>query len=113
MLLMTSVLPICALDMTYSIEAEVDPSDLICKLKFAGWPENTFLHFRSTDSTITLDPGGGMIEDEPSQNPYCQTSYLVYDPDLSDEGEPCCPDGFTGGTLQRASWNDDTLVCTW
>jgi len=104
---------ICALDMTYSIESEVDPANLICKLKFAGWPENTFLHFRSTDSTITLDPGGGMIEDEPSQNPYCQTSYLVYDPDGSEEGEPCCPDGFMGGTLARASWNDDTLVCTW
>ena len=104
---------ICTLDYTFDVESEVDPADLICKLKFAGWPENTWLQFRSTEDTITLDPGSGMIEDEPSQNPSCQTAYVVYDPDGSRVGSACCPDGFTNGTLQPAYWNDDTLICTW
>ncbi len=103
----------CTLDYTFSVETEVDPADLICKLKFAGWPENTWLDFRSTEDTITIDPGAGMIEDEPSQNPSCQTAYVLYDPDASELGGPCCPDGFYGGTLERSTWNDDTLVCTW
>jgi hypothetical protein len=90
-----------------------DPASLICKLKFAGWPENGWLNFRATEDTVTLDPGAGMIEDEPSQNPNCQTAYLVYDPDQSEVGEACCPDGFMDGTLEVSSWSDTTLICTW
>jgi hypothetical protein len=104
---------LCTSDYTFSVETEVDPADLICKLKFAGWPENTWLQFRSTQDTITLDPGAGMIEDAPSQDPNCQTAYTVYDPDGDQLGGPCCPDGFDGGTLEPSSWNADTLVCTW
>jgi hypothetical protein len=106
-------LGVCTLDYTFDIQAQVAPADLICKFKFAGWPENMWLNFRSTAGTIIIDPGAGMIEDEPSQDPNCRTSYTVYDPDWSELGAPCCPEGFDDGTLAVSSWNDDTLICTW
>ncbi len=99
-------------DYVFDVEMDTDPAGLECKLKFAGWPENEFLQFRATADTVTIDPIGGMIEGEPSPVGGCRASYLVYDPDQSEAGSPCCPGGATG-TLEISSWSDSTLVCTW
>jgi hypothetical protein len=103
----------CAIDYTYEVTMDGHPSTLECKLKYVGWPENPWLDFRSTDTTVTIDPGAGMVEDEPSTDPTCNAAYTVYDPDLNELGTECCPDGFSEGTLELSSWNDSTLICTW
>jgi hypothetical protein len=99
---------ICGQDYWFDVAMSGSPEQLKCKLTYVGYPENTWLAFQSTGSTLALDPSPNMID--PDESTPCINSIVAYDPDLSMVGH-CCRSGEFFGSFVAAGWNASTLVC--
>ncbi len=97
-------------------DIDLDPTRIVTKLTFAGYPENGYLDpdFQFVDGVtlVGIDPPlFSMIAGESvPMVDGCYEAIAVYDPDGTREGA-CCRVHETTGTLVVSSWNDATLVC--
>jgi len=95
---------------------DLDPTRIITKLAFAGYPDNGFLgpDFQYVDdlTLVGIDPPlFAMVEGETiPMVDGCVAAVAVYDPNGTLAGT-CCDVNGTRGTLAVSSWNASTLVC--
>jgi hypothetical protein len=85
------------------------PAQLKNKLIFAGYPENPYLAFSSSASTVTIDPTYGLNESGSSSAGTCMAACVRMS--SVDASGQCCTCG--GRTLRysRSTFNANTYLC--
>ena len=85
------------------------PAQLKNKLIFVGYPENEFLSFASTGSTISIDPTYGLNDDGSSSTGSCSVGCVKIS-STSVAGQCCSCNGAVGSYV-RSAWSGTTFLC--
>ena len=80
------------------------------RLVFFGGNSNPFLAFRSTDTTISIDPTGTMNGDTTTVTNVCTLGCTAYGSQLRDK---CCSCDGRQGLYKTASWDRTMLYCAY
>ena len=97
--------------------SECDPSKVVTKLKFAGWPENGWLNPQVDLSgpvpRVGIDPDViNLVKGaSPQMEDGCVlNTAMIYD-DVGEYDGVCCRVAGEQGVFGQASWNENTRVC--
>ncbi len=86
-----------------------NPSLLRNKLIYVGYPENPYLAFSSTGSTVSLDPTLGLNEGGTTTAGSCSSTCVKIS--SSDVGGQCCMCGGTPKKYQRSTFSQFIYLC--
>lgn len=86
-----------------------DPSKLANQLIFAGYPENEYLSFASTSSTVSIDPTYGLNDYGTTETGSC-TSACVKVSSTNIGGDCCSCNGYTR-TYVRSGFSATLYLC--
>jgi hypothetical protein len=85
------------------------PSLLKNKLIYVGYPENEYLAFSSTGTTVTIDPTYGLNEDGTSGAGSCTAACTkVSSTDISNQ---CCSCNSASKKFKKSAWSTTTFLC--
>lgn len=85
------------------------PAQLKNKLIFAGYPENPYLAFSSTGSTVTIDPTYGLNENGSTSTGVCSASCVRVT--SADATGQCCSCAGQLKKYARSTFNANTYLC--
>jgi hypothetical protein len=86
-----------------------DPQRLASQLIYVGYPENEYLSFTSTSSTVSIDPTYGLNDSGGTSSGACTAACVkISMDDLS--GQCCTCSGLTR-SYQRSTFNASTYLC--
>jgi hypothetical protein len=86
-----------------------EPERLASQLIYAGYPENEYLSFTSTSSTVSIDPTYGLNESGSTSTGACSAACVKISVD--DLSGDCCSCGGETRRYQRATFNASTYLC--
>jgi hypothetical protein len=85
------------------------PAQLKNKLIYVGYPENEYLSFTSTGSTVSIDPTYGLNDDGSSSTGACSAACVKIS-STSSAGQ-CCSCSGAGGEYVKSPWSGSTFLC--
>jgi hypothetical protein len=85
------------------------PAQLKNKLIFAGYPENRYLAFSSSASTVTIDPTYGLNDNASSSAGTCMAACVRMS--SADATGQCCSCGGLNKRYSRSTFNANTFLC--
>ena len=86
-----------------------EPERLASKLVFAGYPENEYLSFTSTTTTVSIDPTYWLNPTDDTSSGACSAACLRVSR-TSLVGQCCSCNGATK-KFARSAWNAATYLC--
>jgi len=86
-----------------------NPSALAEKLIYVGYPENEYLSFTSTSSTVSIDPTWGLNDTGETSTGACTPACMRIS--ASDLSGDCCSCGGVNRDFQRASFSHSLYLC--
>ena len=89
--------------------ALMSPSQLKNKLIFVGYPENEYLSFSSTGTTVTIDPTSGLNEGSSSSAGSCMAACVRMS--STDASGQCCSCSGQLKRYSRSTFNANTYLC--
>lgn len=99
----------CGIHYDYAANGE-KIENLANRMVFFGGEENPFIDFRSTDSTISIDPTGTMNGDEDANSGMCSLGCYGYGKHLR---YSCCACDGASGIFMRAPWDSNMVYCAY
>jgi hypothetical protein len=86
-----------------------NPSALAEKLVYVGYPENEYLSFTSTSSTVSIDPTWGLNDTGQTSTGACSAACMrISSSDLTGD---CCSCGGVVRTFERAAFSASLYLC--
>jgi hypothetical protein len=86
-----------------------EPEKLASQLIYAGYPENEYLSFTTTSSTVSIDPTYGLNESSSTSSGACTAACVKIS--LDDISGDCCSCGGLTRRYQRSTFNASTYLC--
>lgn len=86
------------------------PERLASQLIYAGYPENEYLSFTSTHSTVSIDPTYGLNESGDTTTGTCMAACVAVS--ATNLTGRCCSCAGINRTYVRSSFNANTYLCT-
>lgn len=86
-----------------------NPSLLKNKLIYVGYPENEYLAFSSTGSTVTIDPTGGLNDGGATTGGACAALCTKMSP--ADVTGQCCSCGGATKKFAKSTFNANVFLC--
>ncbi len=99
----------CGIHYDYSVNGS-KIQNLENRMTFFGGSNNPFIDFRSTDSTISIDPTGTMNGDTDANSGICSVGCYGYGRQLRNT---CCTCSGSQGTYLRAPWDSNMVYCAY
>ena len=85
------------------------PERLASQLIYAGYPENEYLSFTSTRSSVSIDPTSGLNESGGTSTGACTAACVSISAD--DLSGRCCSCGGVTRSYERSTFNANTYLC--
>jgi hypothetical protein len=86
-----------------------EPERLATQLIYAGYPENEYLSFTSTSSTVSIDPTYGLNDSDSSSSGACTAACVKVS--MTDISGQCCTCSGLTRSYQRSTFNASTYLC--
>jgi hypothetical protein len=86
------------------------PAQLKNKLIYVGYPENEYLSFTSTGSTVSIDPTYGLNDDGSTSTGSCSAACVKIS--STNVAGQCCSCNGTLGEYVRSGWSAVTFLCS-
>jgi hypothetical protein len=86
-----------------------EPQRLATQLIYAGYPENEYLSFTSTSSTVSIDPTYGLNDSGGTSSGACSAACVKISVD--DISGQCCSCAGVTRTYDRSTFNANTYLC--
>jgi hypothetical protein len=86
-----------------------EPERLATQLIYAGYPENEYLSFTSTSSTVSIDPTYGLNESDGTSSGACTAACVKISAD--DISGQCCSCSGVTRSYHRSTFNASTYLC--
>jgi hypothetical protein len=86
-----------------------DPARLASKLIYVGYPENEYLSFRSTSSTVSIDPTYGLNDSGTTTTASCSATCTKLS--LTNIAGTCCNCNGVTSTLVRSAFSAAVFLC--
>jgi len=105
-----------ACDTVYTFQATTprgaplrEPERLANKLVYVGYPENEYLSFTSTETTVSIDPTYWLNPTSETSSGACAAACLrISSTNISGQ---CCSCNGAVGQFERSSWSATTYIC--
>jgi hypothetical protein len=95
---------------TPSGQALTRPGQLRNKLIYVGYPENEYLSFSSTSSSVSIDPTLGLNDSDATSTGSCAAACTKIS--LTNVSGECCSCGGVTKTFVRSTFSSVTYLCT-
>jgi hypothetical protein len=86
-----------------------DPERLATQLIYAGYPENEYLSFTSTSSTVSIDPTYGLNDSGGTSSGACTAACVKIS--MDDISGQCCSCAGVTRSYERSTFNATTYLC--
>lgn len=85
------------------------PEQLANRLIYAGYPENEYLSFSSTETSVSIDPTYWLNPVDDMSSGACSAACMQVS--RNNLAGSCCSCNGVNGTFERSSWSASTFVC--
>lgn len=86
-----------------------EPERLATQLIYAGYPENEYLSFTSTSSTVSIDPTYGLNDSGGTSSGACAAACVKIS--MEDISGQCCSCAGVTRSYERSTFNASTYLC--
>jgi len=86
-----------------------EPERLATQLIYAGYPENEYLSFTSTSSTVSIDPTYGLNDSGGTSSGACSAACVKIS--MDDISGQCCTCSGVTRSYDRSTFNANTYLC--